>query len=284
MDFGIGIATRQRLVEVGAAGRGAGLHPRLVLRHADDHRRLLCRDGGGGAEDLAHPARHRRAGAVKPHRRGHRQCLRDAERAGAGAHRFRHRHRLFGAPRDGARRRSSSPRWKNTSASSTGCWPARRSRRRSRASARKIRFLNPEIGLINTKDPIPLHISAYGPRSQALTAKLDAGWKSFISDVRGAHRRDRGHAAELDGGRARCRRPLRHGLDLRLRVGRRRAGRQPARDGAGRAARRRAAAPRRRFRHGGLAEHVAGAAGGRRRGRRLCRDGAPVTSRPTRAI
>jgi 5,10-methylenetetrahydromethanopterin reductase len=37
---------------------------------------------------------------------------------------------------------------------------------------RKIRFLNPEIGLINTKDPIPLHISAYGPHSQALTAKL----------------------------------------------------------------------------------------------------------------
>jgi len=25
---------------------------------------------------------------------------------------------------------------------------------------RKIRFLNPEIGLINTKDPISLHISA----------------------------------------------------------------------------------------------------------------------------
>ena len=47
-------------------------------------------------------------------------------------------------------------------------------------------MLNPEIGLINTKDPIPLHISAYGPRSQALTAKLHAGWKSFISDVPGA--------------------------------------------------------------------------------------------------
>src|SRR5205807_2673602 len=47
-------------------------------------------------------------------------------------------------------------------------------------------FLNPEIGLINTQDPIPLHISAYGPRSQALTAKLGAGWKSFISDVPGA--------------------------------------------------------------------------------------------------
>jgi 5,10-methylenetetrahydromethanopterin reductase len=51
---------------------------------------------------------------------------------------------------------------------------------------RKIRFLNPEIGLINTKDPIPLHISAYGARSQALTAKLNAGWKSFVSDVPGA--------------------------------------------------------------------------------------------------
>ena len=51
---------------------------------------------------------------------------------------------------------------------------------------RKIRFLNPEIGLFNTKDQIPLHISAYGPRSQALTAKLDAHWKCFIQDVDGA--------------------------------------------------------------------------------------------------
>src|SRR6516225_8350310 len=51
---------------------------------------------------------------------------------------------------------------------------------------RKIRFLNPEIGLINTKDTIPLHVSAYGPRSQALTAKLNAGWKTFVSDVPGA--------------------------------------------------------------------------------------------------
>ena len=51
---------------------------------------------------------------------------------------------------------------------------------------RKIRFLNPEIGLINNKDRIPLHISAYGPRSQALTAKLGAGWKSFVSEVPGA--------------------------------------------------------------------------------------------------
>src|SRR5207237_6927284 len=52
---------------------------------------------------------------------------------------------------------------------------------------RKIRFLNPEIGLINTKDPIPLHISAYRSRSQALTAKMSAGWKSFVAG-RTSHR------------------------------------------------------------------------------------------------
>ena len=51
---------------------------------------------------------------------------------------------------------------------------------------RKIRFLNPEIGLIDTKAPIPLHISAYGPKSQALTARLNARWKCFIQDVPGA--------------------------------------------------------------------------------------------------
>jgi 5,10-methylenetetrahydromethanopterin reductase len=47
---------------------------------------------------------------------------------------------------------------------------------------RKIRFLNPELNLINTTDPIPLHISAYGPRGQALTAKLGAGWMAFVGD------------------------------------------------------------------------------------------------------
>ncbi len=51
---------------------------------------------------------------------------------------------------------------------------------------KKIRFLNPDINLINTHDPIRLHVSAYGPKSQALTARLNAGWKSFISDVPGA--------------------------------------------------------------------------------------------------
>jgi 5,10-methylenetetrahydromethanopterin reductase len=41
---------------------------------------------------------------------------------------------------------------------------------------RKIRFLNPEVGAINIADPIPLHISATGPRGRRLTARLGAGW------------------------------------------------------------------------------------------------------------
>lgn len=48
---------------------------------------------------------------------------------------------------------------------------------------RKIRFLNPEINLINTTDPIPLHISALGPRGRKLTARLGAGWMYTVREV-----------------------------------------------------------------------------------------------------
>ena len=48
---------------------------------------------------------------------------------------------------------------------------------------RKIRFLNADDGLINTRDAIALHISAYGPRSRALTAAFGAGWLNFVGDV-----------------------------------------------------------------------------------------------------
>lgn len=48
---------------------------------------------------------------------------------------------------------------------------------------RKIRFLNPEIDLFNTHDPIALHLSAFGPRTRALTAKLNAGWIDFVGNV-----------------------------------------------------------------------------------------------------
>ena len=47
---------------------------------------------------------------------------------------------------------------------------------------RKTKFLNLDLGLINTADPIALHVSAYGPRAQALTAKLGAGWLNFVGD------------------------------------------------------------------------------------------------------
>jgi len=63
---------------------------------------------------------------------------------------------------------------------------------------RKIRFLNPEVGAVNIADPIPLHISALGPRARRLTAKLGAGWihatanpahaKAALADMQAAWR------------------------------------------------------------------------------------------------
>ena len=41
---------------------------------------------------------------------------------------------------------------------------------------RLIQFLNPELGLINITDPIPVYIAATGPKARALTARLQAGW------------------------------------------------------------------------------------------------------------
>jgi 5,10-methylenetetrahydromethanopterin reductase len=48
---------------------------------------------------------------------------------------------------------------------------------------RKIRFLNHELQLINTADPIRLHLSAFGPRTRALTARLAAGWIDFVGNL-----------------------------------------------------------------------------------------------------
>jgi 5,10-methylenetetrahydromethanopterin reductase len=41
---------------------------------------------------------------------------------------------------------------------------------------RKIKFLNPEIGVFNIADPIPVHVSASGPRARRVTAALGADW------------------------------------------------------------------------------------------------------------
>ncbi len=48
---------------------------------------------------------------------------------------------------------------------------------------KKIRFLNPELGLINLKKKIPLHISAFGPNARKLVAKFGAGWQFFTGSV-----------------------------------------------------------------------------------------------------
>ena len=63
---------------------------------------------------------------------------------------------------------------------------------------RKIRFLNPEISVFNVTDPIPLHISALGPRGRRLTAELGASWlcatgsvphaKAVVADMQAAWR------------------------------------------------------------------------------------------------
>jgi 5,10-methylenetetrahydromethanopterin reductase len=59
---------------------------------------------------------------------------------------------------------------------------------------RKIRFLNPEIGLINIDDPIPIHVSAFAPKARRFTAETAAGWMTFMSATANALR----EAAEID--------------------------------------------------------------------------------------
>jgi len=51
---------------------------------------------------------------------------------------------------------------------------------RGEGGAHAIRFLNPELGLINIGDAIGLHISAFGPRGRRLTAKLGAHWMNAM--------------------------------------------------------------------------------------------------------
>jgi 5,10-methylenetetrahydromethanopterin reductase len=44
---------------------------------------------------------------------------------------------------------------------------------------KKVRFLVPELGLIDLAHDIPLHLSAFGPKGRALGARLGAGWAFF---------------------------------------------------------------------------------------------------------
>jgi 5,10-methylenetetrahydromethanopterin reductase len=47
---------------------------------------------------------------------------------------------------------------------------------------RKIRFLNPDLGLINTRDAVGLHLSAFGPKGMEMTARFGAGWINFVGN------------------------------------------------------------------------------------------------------
>ncbi len=44
---------------------------------------------------------------------------------------------------------------------------------------RQIRFLNPDIGLIDIDHDVPLWFSAFGPKAKHLAAQLQAGWLNF---------------------------------------------------------------------------------------------------------
>ena len=67
--------------------------------------------------------------------------------------------------------------------------------------SRAIRYLNPDLGLINIDDPIPTCVAASGPRARALTAKLGAGWIDNVADVeRGAATLDQMRTAWAQAG------------------------------------------------------------------------------------
>lgn len=45
--------------------------------------------------------------------------------------------------------------------------------------SRKIRFLNPELGLIDLSQDVPVWFSAFGPKAKKVAAELGAGWLNF---------------------------------------------------------------------------------------------------------
>ena len=49
--------------------------------------------------------------------------------------------------------------------------------------SRQIRFLNPDLELFNTTDPIPFHVAAMGPRTRSLTADTASHWIAVYMGV-----------------------------------------------------------------------------------------------------
>jgi 5,10-methylenetetrahydromethanopterin reductase len=70
---------------------------------------------------------------------------------------------------------------------------------------RKMRLFHPDRGLMNTRDPIALHMSAMGPKARATCAHMNAGWITFaghedpaIADLKAMQDSwtDAGHSAD----------------------------------------------------------------------------------------
>jgi 5,10-methylenetetrahydromethanopterin reductase len=51
------------------------------------------------------------------------------------------------------------------------------------ATPHKVRFLNPEAGLIDIDAPVPVHLSAFAPKARALAARECEGWMNFVTVV-----------------------------------------------------------------------------------------------------
>ena len=51
---------------------------------------------------------------------------------------------------------------------------------------RKIRFLNPDLELVNTTDPIDFHFSAFGPKGKQMAAEMGMNWIVPVRDADGA--------------------------------------------------------------------------------------------------
>ena len=45
----------------------------------------------------------------------------------------------------------------------------------------KTRLLTPDRGIMNIADPVPIHISAFGPKGRRLVARLGTGWLGSVS-------------------------------------------------------------------------------------------------------
>ena len=49
---------------------------------------------------------------------------------------------------------------------------------------RKLRFLEPETGLIDLRPRVPIHVSAFGPKARAVVADIADGWMHFVGRLR----------------------------------------------------------------------------------------------------